>query len=302
MTRAALARTGDRGAGRANFASSCARHVELFAAGSSSLATALRRARGVHHSPRCSGQSATTHPVAQASALRKRSAYRQLCLCSSPTYRRVSTRGYATGVVTAGARAADRDPLPDPLRAAPGAGRDAWARTPPTGRSGRSPSSCSPHGYDVTPDTYANLLDSWVRSGLVVAAPVFPDTNAAAVAADGNLTAPESDDVNQPGDHGARGAARSWPRRRRPRSRVLRRRFSTASSMPLGSRSPASPTGHRPSPPSPTPRHTRHRPRTSRRWRCCRAARSPPRRANPAATTRPRRRASRVLVVQVRDR
>ena len=54
------------------------------------------------------------------------------------------------------------------------------------------------HGYDVTPDTYAALLDAWVRAGFVVVAPIFPDENAAQVAAQGANT--EDDVINEPGD------------------------------------------------------------------------------------------------------
>ncbi len=55
------------------------------------------------------------------------------------------------------------------------------------------------HGYDVTPDTYAPLLDAWVSAGFVVVAPVFPDTSATAIAAEqGAYT--ESDMFNQPAD------------------------------------------------------------------------------------------------------
>ena len=55
------------------------------------------------------------------------------------------------------------------------------------------------HGYDVTPDTYAALLDAWVRSGFVVVAPLFPDENAGEVAAQhGSNT--ESDLANEPAD------------------------------------------------------------------------------------------------------
>jgi hypothetical protein len=58
------------------------------------------------------------------------------------------------------------------------------------------------HGYDLTPDSYSKLLDSWVRAGFVVAAPLFPDTNAHAVAQlplnDSSIA--ENDDINQPGD------------------------------------------------------------------------------------------------------
>lgn len=55
------------------------------------------------------------------------------------------------------------------------------------------------HGYDVTPDTYAPLLDAWASAGFVVVAPVFPDTSATAIAAQqGAYT--EADMFNQPGD------------------------------------------------------------------------------------------------------
>ena len=55
------------------------------------------------------------------------------------------------------------------------------------------------HGYDVTPDTYASLLDFWVRSGFVVAAPFFPEENRNAVAAQNNANT-EYDLWNEPAD------------------------------------------------------------------------------------------------------
>ncbi len=51
------------------------------------------------------------------------------------------------------------------------------------------------HGYDVTPATYAGLLDSWTRAGYVVAAPLFPLTNPQAPGGPD-----EADVVNQPAD------------------------------------------------------------------------------------------------------
>ncbi len=51
------------------------------------------------------------------------------------------------------------------------------------------------HGFDVTPATYATLLDSWARAGYVVAAPLFPRTNPNAP---GGVD--EADVVNQPAD------------------------------------------------------------------------------------------------------
>lgn len=50
------------------------------------------------------------------------------------------------------------------------------------------------HGFDVSPDTYAGLLQSWARAGYVVAAPVFPFTSS------DDKTVDENDIVNQPGD------------------------------------------------------------------------------------------------------
>ncbi|HEV3283609.1 MAG TPA: hypothetical protein VG010_05350 [Solirubrobacteraceae bacterium] len=51
------------------------------------------------------------------------------------------------------------------------------------------------HGFAVTPRLYGHLLDSWVRAGYVVAAPVFPLANANAPGGPD-----ESDLVNQPTD------------------------------------------------------------------------------------------------------
>ena len=56
------------------------------------------------------------------------------------------------------------------------------------------------HGFNITPTPYAPMLRAWVRAGFVVAAPIFPLTNAAA---------PRG--PNEASDHGAR--------RRKPRPR-----------------------------------------------------------------------------------
>ncbi len=61
------------------------------------------------------------------------------------------------------------------------------------------------HGYDVTPDNYAPLLDAWVRAGYVVVAPLFPDENGQEVAAlggPGSLAGSraEEDLFNEPSD------------------------------------------------------------------------------------------------------
>jgi hypothetical protein len=55
------------------------------------------------------------------------------------------------------------------------------------------------HGYDVTPDIYAAMLDAWVRAGFVVAAPLFPDENQYAVAAQHGANT-EDDLRNEPAD------------------------------------------------------------------------------------------------------
>ncbi len=72
----------------------------------------------------------------------------------------------------------------------------------PALRHGPFPMVVFGHGYALTPDTYAKLLDHWVRAGFVVVAPLFPDTSQAAVANIGvaNSFLPEADDINQPAD------------------------------------------------------------------------------------------------------
>jgi predicted dienelactone hydrolase len=60
---------------------------------------------------------------------------------------------------------------------------------------GRFPLIVFAHGFDSLPARYAALLDTWVRAGFVVAAPIFPLTNARAPGG-----ARESDLVNQPTD------------------------------------------------------------------------------------------------------
>ena len=55
------------------------------------------------------------------------------------------------------------------------------------------------HGYDVTPDTYAPLLDAWVKAGFVVAAPFFPDEDRSGVAAQHSVNT-EDDLWNEPAD------------------------------------------------------------------------------------------------------
>ncbi|MFI5035116.1 MAG: hypothetical protein ACHQFZ_02800 [Acidimicrobiales bacterium] len=70
---------------------------------------------------------------------------------------------------------------------------------PPVARSGGYPLIVFAHGYDVTPDTYAALLDSWAAAGFVVAAPLFPDEQPSAIAGQHGADT-EPDLVNEPGD------------------------------------------------------------------------------------------------------
>lgn len=70
---------------------------------------------------------------------------------------------------------------------------------PPVARSGGYPLIVFAHGYDVTPDTYAPLLDAWTRAGFVVAAPYFPDEQPSAIAAQ-HYANTEGDLANEPGD------------------------------------------------------------------------------------------------------
>jgi hypothetical protein len=70
---------------------------------------------------------------------------------------------------------------------------------PPTPRAGGYPMVVFAHGYDVTPETYAPLMDAWVRRGYVVVAPFFPDENATEVAAQRGVNT-EDDLANEPGD------------------------------------------------------------------------------------------------------
>jgi dienelactone hydrolase len=69
-------------------------------------------------------------------------------------------------------------------------------RYPSTG-PGPFPLIVFAHGFTEVPDAYARLLDTWVRAGYVVAAPIFPVESAHAPGGPS-----ESDLVNEPGDIG----------------------------------------------------------------------------------------------------
>ena len=66
---------------------------------------------------------------------------------------------------------------------------------PPAKSTGPFPLVVFAHGYDITPAPYAGLLRAWVQAGYVVAAPIFPLSNAAAPGGPD-----ETDLVNQPTD------------------------------------------------------------------------------------------------------
>ncbi|MDE3223254.1 MAG: hypothetical protein KGL79_07440 [Acidobacteriota bacterium] len=69
----------------------------------------------------------------------------------------------------------------------------------PEAKLGGYPTVIFAHGYDVTPDLYAALLDAWVRAGYVVVAPWFPDEVASAVAEQHGVNT-EGDLANEPAD------------------------------------------------------------------------------------------------------
>jgi poly(3-hydroxybutyrate) depolymerase len=69
----------------------------------------------------------------------------------------------------------------------------------PVARTGGYPLIVFAHGYDVTPDTYAALLDAWTRAGFVVAAPFLPDEQPSAIQAQHGADT-EGDLANEPGD------------------------------------------------------------------------------------------------------
>jgi predicted dienelactone hydrolase len=92
-------------------------------------------------------------------------------------------------------------PVPRPLTTViryPAAGdpsRTDIRDAPPARTAGPFPLIVFAHGFNVTPATYASLMRAWTRAGYVVAAPVFPLTNANTPGG-----ANESDLVNQPRD------------------------------------------------------------------------------------------------------
>jgi predicted dienelactone hydrolase len=68
-------------------------------------------------------------------------------------------------------------------------------RATPARQAGPFPLIVFGHGFAVTPAVYERLLRAWARAGYVVAAPIFPRTNANAPGGPD-----ESDLINQPAD------------------------------------------------------------------------------------------------------
>lgn len=94
-----------------------------------------------------------------------------------------------------------RPPQPRPLETViwyPAIGRPSGsyvADARPAKVAGPFPLIVFGHGYDSSPAVYARLLQAWARAGYVVAAPVFPLSNA-----DAPGGPDEADIVNQPAD------------------------------------------------------------------------------------------------------
>ncbi|MEO9180557.1 MAG: hypothetical protein ABI298_02780, partial [Acidimicrobiales bacterium] len=68
----------------------------------------------------------------------------------------------------------------------------------PSPQVGGFPTIIFAHGYNVTPDTYSKLLDTWVRKGFVVIAPIFPGEEPTEVTRQHVNT--EADLYNEPAD------------------------------------------------------------------------------------------------------
>jgi hypothetical protein len=104
---------------------------------------------------------------------------------------------YVTGVITRGRTLVTEIYYPT---LSPGRAETDSVGANPARRHGPYPMIVFSHGYDLTPASYAPLLNAWVKAGFVVVAPIFPDTNAVVVTADHDSSLWESDDVNQPLD------------------------------------------------------------------------------------------------------
>jgi Chlorophyllase enzyme len=77
-------------------------------------------------------------------------------------------------------------------------GHSEITNAPPAQPANGFPMIVFAHGYDVTPDTYSALLETWTQKGFVVAAPIFPDEGSAEVSRQHVNT--EADIYNEPAD------------------------------------------------------------------------------------------------------
>lgn len=107
-----------------------------------------------------------------------------------------STYDYETGITSPDRRLVTEIRYPT---VKPAAGLSETSNAVPYLKGGPYPLVVFAHGYAITPDAYAKLLDTWVKAGMVVVAPLFPDTNSATIAAEGKVDT-EADIINQPGD------------------------------------------------------------------------------------------------------
>ena len=106
------------------------------------------------------------------------------------------TENFATATSTAGRRLITEIRYPT-TAVTPGLSETRDAA--PYRKGGPYPLVVFAHGYSITPDAYSKLLDTWVKAGMVVIAPLFPDTTPAAILAQGNDDT-ETDIINQPAD------------------------------------------------------------------------------------------------------
>lgn len=140
-------------------------------------------------------QMARNQPSAQANAPKKvvhLGVGLASCTFVDPTR---ATEDFATGTSTAGRRLVTEIRYPT----ARAVGLSETKNATPYRRGGPYPLVVFAHGYAITPDAYAKLLDAWVKAGMVVVAPLFPDTNSATILAEGDVDT-ETDIIHQPAD------------------------------------------------------------------------------------------------------
>ncbi|MCU1495462.1 MAG: hypothetical protein JWO62_3226 [Acidimicrobiaceae bacterium] len=110
-----------------------------------------------------------------------------------------ATKNYVTEASTRGRRLVTQIYYPT-VSSPSGEAGTSTAQPAPASRYGPYPTIFFAQGYGIDPASYSALLDSWVRAGFVVVAPLFPDASQAAVASIGGSFADEADIANQPAD------------------------------------------------------------------------------------------------------